>query len=123
MKNRVTFLLLLLPMSLWSVETNTVMAATTGGSYDWLIILSIPLTIFVAISLVRHGKKGWGWIIFGIVLVVILAVFRILIILITTSSRRRRRRGWSLFISADGGFCDGDHYDDDSYGGGAWGSW
>jgi hypothetical protein len=126
MKNKVLLSFFLLPLSLWSDEVNAVTDVTTADTYNWLIILSIPLIIFVSISLARHGKKGWGWIISGIVLVVILAVFRILLLLIMSSLRRRRRRGWSLLISSNGGFCDDfcdDYCDDDSYGGGAWGSW
>jgi uncharacterized protein len=49
-------------------------------TFAWSLII-IPLLIifliFVAVSLFKSGKKGWGWVVVGIIFILLLAMFKI----------------------------------------------
>jgi uncharacterized protein len=50
-------------------------------TFPWSLIiipLLILLLIFVAISLFKSGKKGWGWVLIGIIVILLLAMFKII---------------------------------------------
>jgi uncharacterized protein len=42
-----------------------------------LIIISIPVIGLIAFSLFKTGKRGWGWVFIGLLVVAVLAVFYI----------------------------------------------
>lgn len=77
----------------------------------------IPLVaialLFVGISLLRDGRRGWGWVIIGLALVLLLSFLYLLVML---SRRRDRSSTWAP--GGAGGFGGGF-----STGGGATGSW
>jgi len=79
---------------------------------NWPLIgvaLSIPVVGLIAVSLFRNGKRGWGWISVGLLIVLILALIWIL----RQTLRHMPRRSGGLG-SFGGGF---------SGGGGATGGW
>jgi uncharacterized protein len=85
---------------------------------DWrlvAILVAIPVVGLIAYSLFKSGKKGWGWVCVGFLIVLILAAFWILRQL-AQNAPRGRSSGWSS--GGSGGFGGGF-----SGGGGATGSW
>jgi uncharacterized protein len=79
------------------------------------MIVAVPVLGAVAYSLFRSGKRGWGWVVVGLIVVLVLAIIRTLL----TVSRHLPRgssSGWSS--GGLGGFGGGS-----SSGGGASGSW
>jgi uncharacterized protein len=87
--------------------------------FRWEIV-ALPILIFigilVAISLFRSGKRGWGWVVVGLIFVLVLALLRVLFAMLRASSRGSSG-GWSSG-GFGGGFGGGF-----SGGGGATGSW
>lgn len=86
--------------------------------WNWpliIILISIPAAILICISLFRNGKKGWGWIFVGIILVLLSTALFIIIHILKNSNGRSS--GWSSG-GHGGGFGGGS-----SGGGGASGSW
>lgn len=86
--------------------------------WNWpliILLVSIPVIILICISLFRNGKRGWGWVFVGILLVVLSAVFYILVQAVKNSPGESS--GWSSG-GFGGGFGGGS-----SGGGGASGSW
>ncbi|MGZ8868261.1 MAG: TPM domain-containing protein [Thermoanaerobaculia bacterium] len=85
-------------------------------TFRWSLVV-VPLAalalLATGISLVRHGKRGWGWVLIGLALVVIVAF---LYVLAAAARRRTRSSGWSA--GGLGGFGGGF-----SSGRGATGSW
>ncbi len=77
----------------------------------WAVTGAIIILIPVAISLFRNGKRGWGWIVVGLIIVLILA-------LIWMVRRMARTAADSNGAGGLGGFGGGF-----SGGGGATGSW
>ena len=77
-----------------------------------LLITSVPFLAVISYSLFKSGKRGWGWITVGILIIVLLAVVRILLLLMGS------KRGGSSAGGSGGGFGGGF-----SGGGGATGSW
>ena len=90
-----------------------------GLGTNWLLIgllIAVPVIILIIISLFKNGKKGWGWIMVGVLFVVILAILQIVFhVLKHTSSSNSS--GWSSG-GFGGGFGGGS-----SGGGGASGGW
>lgn len=82
---------------------------------NWLPIIYLGLIVvaaFVAVSLFLNGRKGWGWVVVGVILLLVLALLRTL----KEVNRFGRSSGWSA--GGLGGFGGGF-----SSGGGATGSW
>ena len=82
---------------------------------NWPLILYpvlIVIGIVVAISLFRSGRKGWGWVVVGLILLLILLLLRVL----KEVTRFGKSSNWSP--GGLGGFGGGF-----SSGGGATGSW
>lgn len=82
---------------------------------NWLPIVYVGLILIaalVAISLFRSGRKGWGWVAVGLILLLLLALLRTL----KEANRFGKSSGWSP--GGLGGFGGGS-----SRGGGATGSW
>jgi uncharacterized protein len=78
----------------------------------WAIAGTIACLILVAISLFRNGKRGWGWVILGLILVLVLALVWLIRRVTETASDGGGEPGGL------GGFGGGF-----SGGGGATGSW
>jgi len=81
--------------------------------YIFASVIGIIALLVTAISLFRNGKRGWGWIVVGLLIVAVLVLFRIMLI---TLKNRVASGGWSP--GGHGGFGGGF-----SGGGGATGSW
>lgn len=78
----------------------------------WALMGSIIVLIPVAISLFRNGKRGWGWVVAGLIIVLVLAlVWLVRRTLEILPEGHHEPGGWAGF---GGGF---------SGGGGATGSW
>jgi uncharacterized protein len=87
-----------------------------GTNWQLIAILAaIPVVGLIAYSLFKSGKKGWGWVCVGFLVVLILAAFWILRQM-AQNAPRGRSSGWSS--GGSGGFGGGF-----SGGGGATGSW
>jgi len=85
---------------------------------NWLLIIvvvSILVVALIAFSLFKSGKRGWGWVCVGLLVVLVLALFWILRQMFQNMPRGRSS-GWSS--GGRGGFGGGF-----SGGGGATGSW
>lgn len=92
--------------------------ASLRVGWNWpliILIISIPVFILICISLFKNGKRGWGWIFVGIILVVLTTVVYMVVQIIVHSPGRSS--GWSSG-GYGGGFGGGS-----SGGGGASGSW
>jgi len=85
---------------------------------NWPLVLlfaAVPILILIIISLFASGKRGWGWICIGLLLVVLMLLFYV----IRQASRHMPGTGSSSWSSGGmGGFGGGF-----SGGGGATGSW
>lgn len=82
---------------------------------NWRLVMYpvlILIAVIVAISLFRSGRKGWGWVVVGLILLLILGLLRTL----KEVNRFGKSSGWSA--GGLGGFGGGF-----SSGGGATGSW
>lgn len=82
---------------------------------NWLLVIYAALILIaavVAISLFRSGRKGWGWVMVGLILLLLLGLLRAL----KEINRFKKSSGWSA--GGLGGFGGGF-----SSGGGATGSW
>jgi len=42
------------------------------------VVIAIPILVLVTVSLFRNGKRGWGWICVGLIIVLLLALIRLL---------------------------------------------
>ncbi len=80
-----------------------------------LIILSIPVIGLIAFSLFKNGKRGWGWVFIGLLVVAVLAVFYIVFGIIRHMPKSSSS-SWGA--GGMGGFGGGS-----SGGGGATGGW
>lgn len=80
-----------------------------------IIIAAIPVVALIAYSLFKNGKRGWGWVCVGFLIILILAAFWILR-QVLQNAPRGRSSGWSS--GGIGGFGGGF-----SGGGGSTGSW
>ena len=80
-----------------------------------ILLIAIPVVGLIAYSLFKSGKRGWGWICVGIVIILVLALIRMIVGIV-----RHMPRGSSSSWSSGGlgGFGGGF-----SGGGGATGSW
>ena len=95
---------------------------------NWILIIMIaviPVIALIACSLFKNGKRGWGWVCVGLVIILLMAVIRILATVATTVGESTGGSGGSLGSSGSwspggfgGGFGGGS-----SGGGGATGSW
>jgi len=85
---------------------------------NWSLVLlsaAIPILIIIIISLFLSGKRGWGWVCIGLLVVVLMSLFYV----IRQVSRHMPSSGSSSWSSGGmGGFGGGF-----SGGGGATGSW
>lgn len=83
----------------------------------WIVIVVLPIAVFVliliVISLFRSGKRGWGWICTGLLIVALLALSWLIVGLL-----RIAFEGLAHGDGGGGGFGGGF-----SGGGGATGSW
>lgn len=77
----------------------------------WILPGSIVVLIPVAVSLFRNGKRGWGWVVVGFIMLLLLLVFWFV-------RHAATRRSGGLGAGGLGGFGGGF-----SGGGGATGSW
>lgn len=88
-----------------------------GFNWPLLIgVLLIPILIAIAVSLFRSGKRGWGWVVVGVLVVIVLGVLTALYHGLRAGARGSSS-GWSSG-GFGGGFGGGF-----SGGGGATGSW
>ena len=81
-----------------------------------ITVACVIALVLIIVSLFRNGKRGWGWIAVGILIVLLLVVLRI-VVTILENMPRGHSSGWSAGGSG-GGFGGGF-----SGGGGATGSW
>lgn len=91
--------------------------ARVGMNWTLIVLLvAVPVVTLIAISLFQNGKRGWGWVCVGILIVIILAIVRIL----HAVSKHMPDSSSSSWSSGGfgGGFGGGS-----SGGGGATGSW
>lgn len=100
---------------------NALMLEFAGVRYGvkWPLILSIasvPVLGLIAFSLFKNGKRGWGWVVVGILIVILLGILRAVVIA-SRNSGRGSSSGWSSG-GFGGGFGGGS-----SGGGGASGGW
>ena len=79
------------------------------------LVATLPILGFAAFSLFKNGKRGWGWVVVGLMIVVILLILFILM-RILRQLRRESSSSWSA--GGLGGFGGGS-----SGGGGATGRW
>jgi uncharacterized protein len=108
------------------MELNWVTASAIGGGIALLLII---------VSLFRNGKRGWGWVFAGAVIVFALAIFSTFVsIFRILGNASYRRSGWwsgmggswsgggsrASFRGSGGGTSGGGGF---SAGGGASGSW
>lgn len=87
----------------------------------WILLALVPVLGLIAYSLFKSGQRGWGWVVVGILLVVVLALLRILVKVAVTIKNAESSSGGSSSWSSGGyggGFGGGS-----SGGGGATGSW
>jgi uncharacterized membrane protein YgcG len=58
--------------------------------FQWQLVLGIFLTacVVAGVSIIRSGRKGWGWIYFSVLLFIVVIAFKIL------SYRTHRYGGW-----------------------------
>ncbi len=103
-------------------DANSTRSIVTGyvdrfTSAPWGLI-GLAVTIFVlipvCISLFRSGKRGWGWVVAGIIIFLIVLAFKIALAILANSSNSSSSGGGG----GGGGFGGGS-----SGGGGASGSW
>lgn len=80
------------------------------------MIGAVPVLILIAFSLFRNGKRGWGWVVVGIIFVLLLAIIKT-VFTIMKHMPSGDSSGWSSG-GFGGGFGGGF-----SGGGGATGSW
>ena len=80
------------------------------------LLVAIPAVGLIAFSLFRSGKRGWGWIVVGLLIVLVIAVFTVVAAAIQHAPRGSSD-SWSSG-GFGGGFGGGS-----SGGGGATGSW
>lgn len=100
-------------------------------SGDFLIeaglILLIPLVIFAAVSLYREGKTGWGWVILGCLIILLLIVLQFLKVVLNFGMTRSNDWGGSGrhfgSYTRGGGSSSGGFGGGSRGGGGATGSW
>jgi uncharacterized protein len=86
--------------------------------WNWpliIVLISIPVVAIVAYSLFKSGKRGWGWVFVGLLIVLVMAAVWI-IVQTLRHMPRSHSSGWSA--GGIGGFGGGF-----SGGGGATGSW
>ena len=79
------------------------------------LIATLPILGLTVLSLFKNGKRGWGWVVAGLMVVVILLILFI-VMRIVRQLRRENSSSWSA--GGLGGFGGGS-----SGGGGASGSW
>ena len=90
--------------------------ARIGLNWPLIILLAaVPILVLIAISLFMSGKRGWGWVCIGLLLVVLLAIF---FVVRKTLKHMPRTSSSSWSSGGLGGFGGGF-----SGGGGATGSW
>ena len=88
-----------------------------------VILTSIGIVVlcFIAFSLFKSGKKGWGWVCVGIIFILLLVLFRLICAILSSANdvtgSSGNSSGWSSG-GFGGGFGGGS-----SGGGGATGSW
>ena len=88
-------------------------------TFAWSLVIIpalIILFIFVAVSLFKNGKKGWGWVIVGLIFILLIALFKII-------GRIFRAVGEGMKGSGTPGGFGGGFGGGFSGGGGATGSW
>ncbi|HET6429974.1 MAG TPA: TPM domain-containing protein [Phycisphaerae bacterium] len=112
------------------VEAIMLEFAGTRAGWNWMLLLpfiGIAVIVPIAWSLFRNGKTGWGWVCVGLVIILVLVVFKVLSSLLNVLLSRRRDGwygGWyssrSWGGSSGGGSSFGGGF---SGGGGATGSW
>jgi len=81
-----------------------------------IMLLAIPVCILIAYSLFKNGKRGWGWVVIGMIFIIILVSLRVIFTIIKHLPSSRSS-SWSSG-GFGGGFGGGF-----SGGGGASGSW
>jgi uncharacterized protein len=86
------------------------------------LVVALPILVVVAVSLFRNGKRGWGWVVVGLIIVIAVVLLRSVIGAIARRSSRDDDGGsWG---SGGGGSDGGGGFGGGSSGGGgATGSW
>lgn len=93
--------------------------ANTRFGVNWPLIIMIaliPIIALISVSLFRNGKRGWGWVCVGMLIVLLLAILRVLA---TVSKHLPDSSSDSWSAGGFGGGFGGGF----SGGGGATGSW
>lgn len=97
--------------------------------FDVGLILLVPLVVFAAVSLYREGKVGWGWVILGCFIILLLVVLQILKVILNFGMTRSNDWGGSsshfgsYTRGGGGGRSSGSFGGGSRGGGGATGSW
>lgn len=92
------------------------------------LILLVPLVVFAAVSLYREGKLGWGWVILGCFIILLLVVLQILKVILNFGMTRSNgwegsSRHFGSYTRGGGGGNSGSFGGGSRGGGGATGSW
>lgn len=90
--------------------------------FNWTLIILIGLAALgalVTVDLFRSGKRGWGWVAAGAVIIFVLLIFQIIALLARSRGRAWGGTGGSVG-GFGGGFSGGGGF---SAGGGVTGSW
>ncbi len=86
-----------------------------------LVSIGIIVLCFIAFSLFKSGKKGWGWVCVGVIFILLLVLMRLIVAILSSANDVTGSSGHSSSWSSGGfggGFGGGS-----SGGGGATGSW
>lgn len=81
-------------------------------------VVMVPVLGLIAFSLFKSGKRGWGWVVVGLLIILILAILRATVLAIKHMPRDSGGSGGWSSGGFGGGFGGGS-----SGGGGASGSW
>ncbi|MFA7237842.1 MAG: TPM domain-containing protein [Phycisphaeraceae bacterium] len=101
----------------------------SGAAFEWRDLLpllwwtlGITAVTLIVVSLIRNGKRGWGWVVAGLLIVIVLAVMSAVVYVMTHRSSGGGRGLGSSSSWSSGGFGGG-FGGGFSGGGGAGGSW
>jgi len=92
------------------------------------LLLLVPLVIFAAVSLYREGKVGWGWVILGCFIILLLVILQILKVILNfgmtgSNDWGGSSRHFGSYTRGGGGSRSGGFGGGSRGGGGATGSW
>jgi len=85
----------------------------------WIVmIIAIPILALVAYSLFKSGKRGWGWVVTGILIVIVLLVLQFLVQFLKTVFSSSPNDSWGSAGGFGGGGFGGGGFSSGGFGGG-----